>query len=656
MRSVKLWFTFALILSFLPVQGAAAAPNHPGSLSKTFSADSSPNSLLVAFQPHPELSHPMDLADPNLVAYGTGAPPVSDGLAATGVDDRSNTDVTPWYVYEHWTSAQILSFATSNNLRVVDLYVESQPDLFTAVFVANSGSYQKSWWFYINTTPTDLYNTAISLNARIVVLKAFDDPAGSVKFYAVLISNTGSDYKTWWFYQGQTVASLTQFWQNNNARIVQINSYVKNNTTYYDAVLISNTGADQASWYWYVNTSVGDLNTLANADNARIIDLDIDPATGNYNAVLLGCGSSCPYWWWYVNVPTLKLLDLANQNGARIIDANSLPGCSDRCWSVVMINNSNAITSRVGQILRSDSDGMLGLYLKQVGGPVLANLMDGYVFEPASAIKAVTHLYAMRSIMARSVSQNTLINKYAPPVGTSCPGNTPAGTETLDTADKEMMWHSDNTRTRELNDYFGTSNVNLMAANLGLTHTAILHVVGCGGPPSNQTTLDDLGSLYENVALANTVDAARRSLFFANMAGKAEFLAEGYDWTGLWSTSIPAIIQQEAPLGSSKAFMKWFQDNMDLAYKAGNYNLCNGTNCTWQYDIAIAGWAKIPFCNGTGPAEYVFGVYISNASSSTNSSAAFNATKAELLREQIHAGLASCAAKFHLLALPVIRH
>ena len=343
----------------------------------------------------------------------------------------------------------------------MDLYVENpaSPYAFTAVYVSNTGSYAKSWWILANVTPTDLLNFVVSNNARIVVLKAFDNPmvGGPVRFFAVMISNTGADAKTWWFYQGQTTAQLTALWQANNARITQVNSYVKNGITLYDAVMISNTGADARSWWWYVNASVGTLSTSLNANNARLIDLDIDPTTGNYNAVMVSCSAGCPMWWWWVGVPTANLLNTVNQDGARIIDANSVPGCGDRCWSVVLINNSNAITSRVGEMLRSQTDGTMGLLLKQVGGPVLANLMDGIVYEPASAIKVVTHLYTMRQVQAGNVSLSTLINKYTPPPpGSSCPGNTLNGSESIDTADREMMWHSDNTRTRELNDFFGT--------------------------------------------------------------------------------------------------------------------------------------------------------------------------------------------------------
>ncbi len=93
---------------------------------------------------------------------------------------------------------------------------------------------------------------------------------------------------------------------------------------------------------------------------------------------------------------------------------------------------------------------------------------------------------------------------------------------------------------------------------------------------------------------------------------------------------------------------------MDVAYKAGNYKICGATCATYVDHISIAGWASIPFCSGATLThkQYVFGVFINNSTNDATSSATFNATKAELLREQIHAGLASCA-NFHQVYLPL---
>lgn len=47
-----------------------------------------------------------------------------------------------------------------------------------------------------------------------------------------------------------------------------------------------------------------------------------------------------------------------------------------------------------------------------------------------------------------------------------------SGTEPLQMALREMMWHSDNARTRELTDYFGDNNINAFAQSIGMTNTS----------------------------------------------------------------------------------------------------------------------------------------------------------------------------------------
>ena len=637
-----------------PPPGLANAGDYP-----ITSSSLSPEAQVFAFQANPAQPSAELPSDPNRVAVQP-APASPDSSTAAGIDDRENTDGTGWAVYEHQSIAQVVTTATNNNLRVVDLFPEStiSPSEFTATYVSNSGSYARTWWILANVSTSDLLTFVLQNNARITVMKTLDNPAapGDVRFYAVMISNTGADAKTWWFYKSQTTGQLTALWQANNARIVQVNSYMENGAKKYSAVMISNTGADQRGWFWWVDASPAAIAGHLSNPSSRLTDMDIDLMTGNYNVVITNCSSTCPMWWYYINVPTSNLLNLAFQDGARIIDANSVSGCGDRCWSFILINNSNAITSRVGQILRSSTDGTVGLLLKEVNGPVLANLMDGTVFEPASTLKAAVHLSVARRLQAGIFKTTDLIPKYNLPASGSCPSNTASGSETIAIADQEMMFHSDNTRTRELADYIGTSNLNLMLSSLGMSHTAINHVIGCGGPIENQTTLDDLAHLYEGVANASFVDIARRTYFFNHEAGKAQFQAEGYDWTGLWSTDIPKLINQEAPVGMSQAVKASFQKHMELAYKAGNYNICIDNACNaLKYHISIFGYALIPSCH-TAPKQFVFGVYIYNATNPVNSGNAFTATKAELLREQIHIGLSNWADCTYQTFLPTLIH
>lgn len=338
-----------------------------------------------------------DLQDPQLVASGFGQPP--DQFATPG-DDRENYDPTTWAVYEHQTTTDVVNTATNNNYRVVDLFVETtaNPNLFTAVYVANSGSHAKSWWFLAGSTPTDLLNFAVGNNARIVVQKAFPDPnpGGSVLFYTILISNTGADAKTWWFWKDQTVAQVTTLWQNNNARLVQVNSYVRNSTKYYDVVMISNTGADTRSWWWYVDATPAQLATFSNNNNARVVDLDYDAATGNYNAIMTSCANGCPAWWWYFGVSTGDLISTVLANGARILDVNVRPGCGDQCWDILLIDNSTTtIAGNAGlagvslnysnggpQAAISDANGYYSFSVHTGWSGIVTPVKTGYIFPP----------------------------------------------------------------------------------------------------------------------------------------------------------------------------------------------------------------------------------------------------------------------------------
>ena len=591
---------------------------------------------------------------PTFTTSGPFIPAVTTVI--TSSDDRENATPTGWWIYSGQSTSDILSFVTTNSARVVDLTIDSlgTPHRFTATYVPNTGAYGKTWWFYDDVDAATLSTALTNNNGRLTVLKAYD-VGGQIHFTAVMISNTGADNKAWWWYYNATTSDLTTLWQANTARIVQVNSYVTGGNTRYAAVMISNTGDDARGWYWFVNATVNDIVTDINANQARLIDLDRDPTTGNYNVVMNVCTTNCPLWWWYVGSNGSQMLDNAAQDGARVIDANTYAGCGGTCYAYLMINNSNDITSRVGQLLRNGTDGTKGLYLKEVNGPVLANLEDSWVFEPASTIKVVLHVFAMHQVQNSVTQLTNNVNKYLPPVSGSCPGNTHNGFETLSTALGEMMRHSDNTRTREISDTFGVGNIIGYAQSFGMSNTHINHIIGCGGPIPNQTTLDDLGTLYEKVANGTLLNAANRSTFYSLMAGKAEYQLEGYDWTGLWTTDIPNIINQEAPVGMSAALKQYLRGQMDLAYKAGNYKLCTNGPCTTYVDhITIAGWASLPFCSGATltHTQYVFGVFINNSTSDATSSATFNATKSELLREQIHASLASCS-NFHQVYLPI---
>ena len=295
---------------------------------------------------------------------------------AHAIDDRENAEPTAWYVYSGQSAADISATASSLGLRPVDIAVDtvSPTQTFTVTYVGNAGSYQKSWWYFVDIDADALSSQITTLNARLISLKAYDNGLGQIRFAVVAIANAGDDEKTWWWWYDASEDFLNQTAQDNNARITQIAAYLSGGTTRYAALLVSNTGADARYWWWYVNRTGDEVGANLYNNQARLADLDRDPVTGNFNVVMTGCGENCPLWWWWYDTNDAQMLANAAQTGARVIDATTWPGCGSLCYAYVLINNSNAITSRVGQLLRNGTDGAKGLYLKEVGGPVLANL------------------------------------------------------------------------------------------------------------------------------------------------------------------------------------------------------------------------------------------------------------------------------------------
>lgn len=154
------------------------------------------------------------------------------------------------------------------------------------------------------------------------------------------------------------------------------------------------------------------------------------------------------------------------------------------------------------------------------------------------------------------------------------------------------------------------------------------------------------------MANQTVLDATYRGDFYSSMAGRAQYEAEGYDWTAVWDNDIPNIINQVAPAGTTAAQKTAYMNAMNVAYKAGSYLLCPTSGAV--EDLDIAGWFQVPVCTESGAAtysEYVWGIFFSNAPksacNSTTSTADnnFTAAKSELMREQIQAGMASCAGK-----------
>lgn len=161
-----------------------------------------------------------------------------------------------------------------------------------------------------------------------------------------------------------------------------------------------------------------------------------------------------------------QAIDVAAQHGARVFDIDTYVVSGTRRYDALMIDNVNAETRRLTDLIApayTDANGLptanFGFYLKRVGGSQSTGLRTGLQFEPASAIKAVHNLTAMRSVRngesltASFTYYNYPNSPYNANTKDACP--IPSDevvanrvTSTLDFGKDNMMTISDNRTTR----------------------------------------------------------------------------------------------------------------------------------------------------------------------------------------------------------------
>ena len=500
---------------------------------------------------------------------------------------------------------------------------------FDALFVQNSGAYAIATWWYYNLTAAQVSSNLTANQARLIDLEPYTDANGNQRFACVMVDNTGANAKGWLWYYNSNVSAISAAANANHARVIDLDRYVFNGTTYYSAVLVGNTGADFRQWWWYVNATPTQIGTLLNANNARLYDLEPN-GTGTFDCVMIR-DNTFPYWYWWYDLSSADVAYLVGQYGVRAIDIETYLVGGVRKWAMLTINNSNALTTAVGNGMRSATSGQIGLWLQRMNGGNLANLNGDTVFEPASTMKTLHHVHAMRQVhLGLSLTTPlTVYSNYQTPTS-SCPIDTGPFQQQLQSVLFDMMDASDNARTQAVRAYFGESNINNTAAALGMSSSGVHHRIGCAADAlanPNQITLRDLNTLHEQVV--NGYLGSQRQLFYDLM--RNDF------------AEIDTVISQEgALLGLSTATVNSFRNLTELAHKKGMYGLTSGGS-SWV-DRAEFGWISLPFITNdvVTPREYGFGVFVNRAANDTEAIAAiYQQGVPELLRSTIHAAMAS---------------
>ena len=574
-------------------------------------------------------------------------PTTAEAVTLVADPDRNSTAVTGWNYYFGQTPSTLPGTLGSTK-RVIDLEVRSVDSngvpTMTVVTVNNSGTYARSGWSWkTGLTSTGIATTLGSSN-RLIDLERYI-AAGQVRYAIVYVPNTGAQQKTGGYRLGQTASALQSFLQTNGGRLIDLESYFSNTVRYYNAIWIKNTGVDTAT----TTNHYGKTIDAILQSNQRILTVE-RRSDGLYDGITVAGGS----YWHYYGISSTTLSQVLSQLGARI---SRLEPRSDGTFDVILLDNLSAESKRVRNLaLGKMGPYNWGFYAKRIGGSEVASLQKDTVFEPASAIKVLHHLMEMRRVAAQTDSLGTRMPWYHNPTTSSddpnnCPNWTEGSSNTVRTSVRQalygMMWDSDNRLTRAFTIRHGLANMNSYADTLGMTKTELRQpFIGCGWENGlkNDTTLRDLGTLYEKTSNGTALSSSQKANFIDLMINVK---SPGF---------LNAIIDAEgAALGKSAAVIAAFKAQVLYYAKGGSYGICPSGACSPPIiDIATeAGVITFPVRAG-GSHDYVFGKFMqgqvncsfpppntSPCATTVNAQNALNTVRAEMFRTPIRTALAT---------------
>lgn len=590
--------------------------------------------------------------------------------------DLSINVPTSWWVYTGASPTTVASNLASKGARLTDIEVQSVsagvPTLSVRM-VKNSGSYAVSgWWWYHGLTAADVQTKLNANSARLIDLEPYDIGGGTIRFAAVMVSNTGSAARTWSWVTGKTSSEISALLSGK--RLIDLDSYNTASGKRYSAIMIANSGADAETWEWWLNQTTSGIASKVSAFGGRVIKLDRQ-ADGTYNFIQVkNSGTEATAWWYYFGfTSTTALLNYANQLAVRPVDiVTYLNASGSRRWDASFIDNANSSTRRMRSefgktFLDANGNptrGIFEAYLKQVDGAVKVNLNASRRAETASSLKSLHLLHSMRRIAAGTDTLNSAFTyyEYDPAKGKdACPNpalENSTNRRTNYNFEKgldEMMSISDNRTTRgTVLRYGGFSAFNSTASTVGMTGTTLRHNIGCAyynlgtgkyDPTNmrNDTTAADLARIYEGVWNSTLLSNAN--------SARTEFLESANPATGV-SAELQAIINSEATKLGKGAVAAQFGSLVKRWGKGGSYGTClpNSTGACGQKVIirSGAGLIQLPIkSNGVvAYRTYVFGRFISDApvpnwgdATDTQYSNAYSAASNELYRDEIRAAL-----------------
>lgn len=182
--------------------------------------------------------------------------------------------VPGWWWYYGLTFSDVGTRLSANNARLIDLEPYDAGGgviRYAAVMVSNTGVANRAWSYLSGVSSATITSHISSSGHRLIDLDTYF--VGANKFYsAVFVANTGSDNKAWQWWLNQSAASVSTRLSSFGGRLVDLERQPDGT---YNIVMVKNSGSDAFGWWWKTNfASTTELLNYANQLSVRPVDIE----------------------------------------------------------------------------------------------------------------------------------------------------------------------------------------------------------------------------------------------------------------------------------------------------------------------------------------------------------------------------------------------